>query len=69
MYLIASRLSFGLIRAVQSREFGWYAQAVKEAFFTPIPRQVLPQPLLKQLTGFSQNNSVWHQLVSYLRRN
>ena len=69
IYLIASRLSFGLIRAVQSREFGWYAQAVKEAFFTPIPRQVLSQPLLKQLTGFSQNNSVWHQLVSYLRRN
>jgi GT2 family glycosyltransferase len=68
IYLIASRLSFGLIRAVQARQLGWYAQAVKEAFLTPMPRQVLPTSLLIQLSGFWQNNSVWHQCVNYLRR-
>ncbi|MEZ5671593.1 MAG: glycosyltransferase [Thiotrichaceae bacterium] len=68
IYLIVSRLSFGLIRAIQAREFGWYAQAVREALFTPIPRQVLPNSLLKQLTGFFKNNSIWHQLMSYFKR-
>lgn len=61
-YLIASRLCLGLIRAVQSWEFGWYYQAVKEAFRMPIEPQILPTSLHEQLTVFWQQNSVWHHL-------
>lgn len=62
-YLIASRLSFGLVRALQSLEFRWYFQAVREALGRPIERQVLPPSLLKQLDSFWRQNSVFHQLL------
>lgn len=67
LYLMASRLSFGLIRAIQAREFGWYGKAVQEGFFTPIPREVLPPQILQQMSGFKQNNSILHQLLDYWR--
>ncbi|HIE02807.1 MAG TPA: glycosyltransferase family 2 protein [Thiotrichaceae bacterium] len=65
-YLIASRLCFGLIRAVQSLELGWYYQAVLDALHTPIKSQVLPLPQQKQLTTFWRQNSILHQLIKRL---
>ena len=65
-YLIASRLCMGFIRAVQSGEFKWYYKAVKHAFSEPVEPEVLPQPLLKQLSTFWEQNSLWHQLIERL---
>jgi GT2 family glycosyltransferase len=65
-YLIASRLFFGLIRALQSLEFSWYYRAVFDALYTPIEPQVLPIPLRQQLTTFWRQNSILHQLVGRL---
>jgi GT2 family glycosyltransferase len=65
-YLIASRLCFGFIRAVQSLELRWYYQAVLDALYTPIKSQVLPQPQQKQLTTFWRQNSLLHQLFKRL---
>jgi len=62
-YLIASRLILGFIRAVQAGELRWYYRAVKEAFQTPIERQILPAPLRKQLKRFWQHNSLLHQAL------
>jgi len=61
-YLILSRLCFGLWRALQARELGWYYRAVKEALNTPIEPQILPPTLRQQLTLFWQQNSIWHQV-------
>jgi len=65
-YLIASRLCFGLIRALESREFRWYYKAVKEAFTFPITPQKLSPALRKQLGIFWRQNSVWHHLIGHL---
>jgi len=65
-YLIASRLCFGLIRAVQSLELRWYYQAVLDALHTPIKAQVLPRPQQKQLTTFWRQNSILHQFIKRL---
>jgi GT2 family glycosyltransferase len=62
-YLIASRLLIGLIRAVQSRELGWYFKAVREAFSHPVPAQPLPLALQKQFAPFFKQNSLWHQMI------
>jgi len=61
-YLIASRLSFGLVRAIQARDLRCYYQAVREGLLTPIEFQELSPALLKQLTGFWRQNSLWHQI-------
>lgn len=66
IYLIASRLFLGFIRALQSLEFTWYYKAVKEAFSLPIEPQPLSPDLRKQLTTFWRQNSVWHQLIERL---
>lgn len=63
IYLIFSRLSIGLIRALQSREFTWYWKAVKEAFRQPVPSQVLPRKLRREFKAFWRQNSLWHQLT------
>jgi len=65
-YLIASRLFFGLLRALQSLEFGWYYRAVFDALHTPIEPQILPLAQQKQLTTFWRQNSIWHQLIKRL---
>jgi len=65
-YLIASRLCFGLIRALESREFRWYYKAVKEAFSFPVTPQILSPVLRKQLAIFWRQNSVWHHLIGHL---
>jgi len=65
-YLIGSRLCFGLIRALQSLEFGWYYRAVLDALKTPIAPDVLPPILRQQLTTFWHQNSIWHQLIGRL---
>jgi GT2 family glycosyltransferase len=65
-YLIASRLFFGLIHALQLLEFGSYYRAVFDALHTPIEPQVLSPLLRQQLTTFWRRNSVWHQLVARL---
>ena len=66
-YLIASRLCFGLIRALQSFEFVWYYQALKEALSTPIEPHILPPSLRQQLTTFSKENSIFHQILKRVR--
>jgi GT2 family glycosyltransferase len=65
-YLIFSRLCIGLVRALQCQELGWYFKAVREAFQTPIPVQVLPKPLRRELNPFWRQNSLWHQLTGHL---
>jgi len=62
-YLIFSRLVFGLIRALQSGQLGWYAQAVREALFTPVPSQPLAAPLRREFRRFISQNSLFHHLV------
>jgi GT2 family glycosyltransferase len=66
-YLIASRLFFGLIRAVQSLEIKCYYQAVRDAFTTPIKAEKLSKSVRKQLTIFWRQNSFWHQLTGKVR--
>lgn len=65
VYLIASRLVIGFIRALQTLEFGWYYRAIKEAFSYPVPRQVLPAASRRRLIPFWRQNSVLHH---FLRR-
>ncbi len=65
-YLIASRLFFGFLRALQSFEFSWYYRAVLDALHTPIEPQVLSPAQQKQLTTFWRQNSVLHQLIERL---
>jgi len=65
-YLIASRLLFGLIRAVQSLEFGWYYRAVLDALKTPVEPQTLSPVLRQQLATFWKQNSLFHQIIERL---
>ncbi|MCK5877101.1 MAG: glycosyltransferase family 2 protein [Candidatus Marithrix sp.] len=65
-YLIMSRLSFGLIRALQSLEFTCYYKAVKDAFSTPIKPQILSLEQRKQLNVFWRQNSIFHHLIKRL---
>lgn len=65
-YLITSRLCMGFIRAIQTREIGWYYRAVQEAFAKPIEPQPLPAGLHKRLTTFWRQNSLFHQLIGWL---
>lgn len=65
-YLIASRLLFGLVRAIQSLELGWYKKAVYDAFKTPIDPQILSPALRQQLTTFWRQNSLFHQIIKRL---
>ncbi len=65
-YLIASRLFFGFLRALQLLEFNWYYRAVFDALHTPIEAEVLPLALRQQLTTFWRQNSILHQLVERL---
>ncbi len=61
MWLIASRLCIGFVRAIQSGELGWYAKAVREAFKEPIEPEPLPQAMRDRLEPFRKQNSLWHQ--------
>ncbi|MBE9562845.1 MAG: glycosyltransferase [Proteobacteria bacterium] len=65
-YLIISRLSFGLIRALQSLEFTCYYRAVTDALSTPIEPQILSSAHRKQLTKFWQQNSIFHHIIKRL---
>ena len=65
-YLIASRLCFGLARALQSLELGWYYRAVRDALRTPIKPQILSPAQQQQLTVFWHQNSLFHQLIERL---
>jgi GT2 family glycosyltransferase len=65
-YLIGSRLFFGLIRAIQSLEFGWYYRAVCDALYTPIEPQILPLTLRQDLTTFWRQNSIFHKIIGRL---
>ncbi|OQW93966.1 MAG: glycosyltransferase [Beggiatoa sp. IS2] len=67
-YLIASRLCFGFIRALQSREFKYYYRAVTEALTKQIEFEELSPEIYQQLTIFWRQNSVWHQLIHRLKR-
>ncbi len=62
-YLIFSRVCIGLVRAVQSRQLGWYWQAVREALFTPVPNQPLSAPLRREFARFIRQNSLFHHLM------
>jgi GT2 family glycosyltransferase len=61
-YMIASRLCIGLVRAAQTREFGWYSRAVLEALSRPVKADKLSRELRRELKAFWQQNSVWHHL-------
>ncbi len=65
-YLIASRLCFGLVRALQARQMNWYYKAVREAFGEAVPAETLPHGLRKELKEFWKQNSLWHQLLMRL---
>lgn len=62
LYMMFSRLCFGLIRAFQARAWGWYFKAVKEGFFTPVERVEPPPDSRLTLQAFRDNNSLWHHL-------
>ncbi len=61
-YLLASRLLIGLGRALQFGEVGTYLRAVRDAFATPVKRQVLPAEIRHQSKPFWKQNSLFHHL-------
>lgn len=63
MYMIASRLCFGFVRAFQAREWRWYYKAVREGLGTPLEAEVLSRELRHELRVFRRQNSVWHHLT------
>jgi GT2 family glycosyltransferase len=66
LYLIISRLCFGFIRALQTREFKYYYRAVREALTKKIEFEELSPEVYQQLARFWQQNSLWHQLIHKL---
>lgn len=62
LYLIASRLFIGFVRAVQFRELVWYFKAVKDAFTEKIEHDILPLKIRNQFRTFKEQNSIAHQL-------
>jgi GT2 family glycosyltransferase len=64
-YMIASRLCFGFVRAIQCREFNWYYKAVREAFSTPVDSDILPRELRQEMRVFLRQNSVWHHMLAH----
>jgi GT2 family glycosyltransferase len=67
IFMIASRLLFGLIRAVQFGQYGWYLAAVRDGFRVPIRREMLSRGIYSRLRAFKQHNSLFHQLTDTLR--
>lgn len=63
IYMIASRLCFGFIRALQSRELKWYYKAVREAFNEPVSVEILSPELRRELRLFRHHNSLWHHML------
>lgn len=63
VYLIASRLCMGFIRAIQFAEYKWYVRAVVEAFSEVVEPDVVPSHLRKKLSTLWAQNSIFHQIV------
>jgi len=62
-YLIASRMTMGLFRAVQFGVLSWYLRAVRDAWIEPVEPDILPRELRKELAVFWRQNSLWHQIL------
>jgi GT2 family glycosyltransferase len=62
IFMIASRLVFGLIRAVQFGQWRWYFAAVRDGFRFPIRREMLSHGIRGRLRAFKRHNSLFHHL-------
>ncbi len=61
-YLLLSRLLIGLGRALQFGELRTYLNAVRDAFCTPVERQILPAEIRREARVFWRQNSLFHHL-------
>ncbi|MBF0391008.1 MAG: glycosyltransferase family 2 protein [Desulfamplus sp.] len=68
IYYIFSRLCFGFIRAVESKEYRWYFKAVKEGFNCKVKKSYLSRTLKQELLVLWNQNSIFHQIIWALRR-
>ena len=66
VYYIASRFCFGFLRAVQSKEYGWFLKAVKESLCRSIIREPLSPMLSRKFNILWQENSLFYQLTRFL---
>jgi GT2 family glycosyltransferase len=67
LLMIASRLFFGLIRALQFSQLRWYLKAVRDGFGVKIHREPLTAAIYRRLNPFKENNSLYYHLKSALR--
>lgn len=61
-YLLAGRMVFGFIRAVEGREFGVFFKAVKEGFNTGIRKRTLKGREICHASALLKQNSIFHHL-------
>jgi GT2 family glycosyltransferase len=67
IYMIASRLLLGLIRAAQSGQLRCYLEAVRDGFGLKIHRQTLTKATCRRLKRFKENNSLFYHLKGAFR--
>lgn len=63
VYLLTSRVTIGLLRALQFAEPGAYLRGLREGFSTPVKRWPLPARLRTTFAPFWRQNSLLHQLL------
>lgn len=68
VYMMVSRLFFGLTRALQAGLFQCYFLAIKDGFGSSITPEPLPGLMHKRLNGFIRNNSLFHHLLTLSRK-
>jgi len=62
-YLLASRATIGLLRALQFVEPAAYLRGLQEGFSAPVKRRPLPPRLRTTFAPFWRQNSLLHQLL------
>ncbi|PIE67707.1 MAG: glycosyltransferase [Deltaproteobacteria bacterium] len=67
VWMIASRLAFGLIRALQTGQIVTFFQAAKAGLSEPIDPEPLPESLSKRLRTFKAHNNLICHLMGEFR--
>lgn len=67
LYMVGSRLVFGLVRALQSGQLGCYLKALRDGFGLKIQREILTPDIYNRLKTFKHHNSVFHHLKGSFR--
>ncbi len=67
LFMIGSRMLFGLVRAIQSGQVKSYFLAVKAGLGEKIHHESLPRDISRRLRTFKQHNNIFYHLMGKFR--